>query len=76
MLLQHIPFILQVQLALATVYINECMELEALEVLKQWITSYLDGNSIPLEFRIAPSSIIEDLTIRTQQVIYKVTILC
>ncbi|VDK75926.1 unnamed protein product [Litomosoides sigmodontis] len=58
----------EVQLDLATVYINECMELEALEVLKQWITSYLDGDSISLEFKIAPSSIIEDLTIRTQQV--------
>ncbi|CAG9532169.1 unnamed protein product [Cercopithifilaria johnstoni] len=58
----------KIQLPLATVYINECMELEALEVLKQWITSYLDGDSTPLEFKTAPDSLIEDLTIRTQQV--------
>ncbi|KAL3995066.1 TPR repeat family protein [Acanthocheilonema viteae] len=58
----------EIQLALATVYINECMELEALEVLKQWITSYLDNDSIPLEFKTAPSSLVEDLTIRTEQV--------
>ncbi|KAK6104399.1 TPR repeat family protein [Brugia pahangi] len=58
----------KIHLALATVYINEYMELEALEVLKQWIMSYLDGNSIPLEFKTAPSSLTEDLTIRTQQV--------
>uniref|UniRef100_A0AAF5PYH2 Peroxin-5 n=1 Tax=Wuchereria bancrofti TaxID=6293 RepID=A0AAF5PYH2_WUCBA len=58
----------KIHLDLATVYINEYMELEALEVLKQWIISYLDGDSIPLEFKTAPSSLIEDLTIRTQQV--------
>uniref|UniRef100_A0A5S6PI22 TPR Domain containing protein n=1 Tax=Brugia malayi TaxID=6279 RepID=A0A5S6PI22_BRUMA len=58
----------KIHLALATVYINEYMELEALEVLKQWIMSYLDGDSIPLEFKTAPSSLTEDLTVRTQQV--------
>lgn len=47
------------------------MELEALEVLKQWIISYLDGDSIPLEFKIAPSSLIEDITIRIEQVSLK-----
>uniref|UniRef100_A0A0R3RJE6 Peroxin-5 n=1 Tax=Elaeophora elaphi TaxID=1147741 RepID=A0A0R3RJE6_9BILA len=58
----------EIQLALATVYINECMELEALKILKQWIISYLDSDSIPLQFKAIPSNIIEDLTIRTQQV--------
>ncbi|EFO21154.2 TPR Domain containing protein [Loa loa] len=58
----------KIQLALATVYINECMELEALDVLKQWIMSHMDGDSNPLEFRTTPSNLIEDLTIRTQQV--------
>ncbi|VDP23230.1 unnamed protein product [Onchocerca flexuosa] len=44
------------------------MELDALEVLKQWIMSYLNDDSIPLEFKTAPNNPIEDLTIRTKQV--------
>ncbi|KAM3718557.1 Peroxisomal targeting signal 1 receptor [Dirofilaria immitis] len=58
----------KVQFALATVYINECMELEALEALKQWIISYLHDDSIPLQFKIASSNPLENLTIRTQEV--------
>uniref|UniRef100_A0A8R1Y481 TPR_REGION domain-containing protein n=1 Tax=Onchocerca volvulus TaxID=6282 RepID=A0A8R1Y481_ONCVO len=58
----------EIQLALAIVYINECMELDALKVLKQWIMSFLNDDSIPLEFKTAPNNPVEDLTIQTQQV--------
>uniref|UniRef100_A0A915PN88 Peroxin-5 n=1 Tax=Setaria digitata TaxID=48799 RepID=A0A915PN88_9BILA len=58
----------EIQLALATAYINEYMELEALEILKEWITSYMDSDSAPFELQTAPTNLIEDLMLRIEQI--------